>query len=192
MLLSRKTRTWLPAPKTTLRPRVTNHRRTLDARRNEIERFTRAHNKGAHKRPPLAVNDEVRVQPFSLGDRKWKKAIITRSLPNGCSEIHMEGRKPVRRGNFLKKTDKEESKENRGEEKKERNRETKNGESWWENLPQWLKNDVSDSEDHSSQKREKEKSPPVEETTEKSGDETRFLRERSKIKKPHRYGESTM
>ena len=73
--LGRRTQTTLPTSRKLLRPKsqTTVENRQLRASK---ERQARYYNRHAHDLPPLGHGDVVRVKPFQLGDKTWRKGEV--------------------------------------------------------------------------------------------------------------------
>ena len=75
-LMNRRTKTLLPTSRTLLQPRVTypeKDQRNLAKRQEQQVRYL---NQGARDLGELAKGDVVRMKPFRLGDKVWKKATV--------------------------------------------------------------------------------------------------------------------
>jgi hypothetical protein len=75
--VSRRTRTTIPTTVELLEPRVIKE---TDRQQSRVKKKMRYHNTGAKPLPPLKVGDVVRMRPYQLGDKKWKKAIVKEKL----------------------------------------------------------------------------------------------------------------
>ncbi len=71
--MSRRTRTLIPTTAELLKPQVIEETERQQSRVQNQERY---YNTGAKALPPLNVGDVVRMKPFELGNKKWKKAIV--------------------------------------------------------------------------------------------------------------------
>ena len=104
-LYNRRTRTLLPAKDTTLHPKMAEGAaKALVARQEkQVERY----NRRAKDLPSLELGEVVRVQPLTGKSKpsQWKKAVITKTLPNRSYELNTESGKSFRRNRVhLKKT----------------------------------------------------------------------------------------
>ena len=84
--MSRRTRTLIPT--TAELPQVVNE---TERQRQRVEKQVWYHNTGAKPLPELKVGDVVRMKPFNLGDKKWKKAIVRGVLGSRSYNIEANG-----------------------------------------------------------------------------------------------------
>ena len=79
-LLNRRTRTLLPTARTLLQPRVICPERELkDLKRRQLQQASN-YNSRAKDLPALEEGDIVRMKPFRLGEKRWKKATVEARL----------------------------------------------------------------------------------------------------------------
>lgn len=76
-LMSRRTRTLIPTAAELLEPKVIQE---TERQRLRVRKQIKYHDVAAKPLLPLDVGDTVRMKPFYLGDRKWKKALVTKKL----------------------------------------------------------------------------------------------------------------
>jgi hypothetical protein len=69
--------TTIPTTVELLEPRVIKE---TDRQQSRVKKKMRYHNTGAKPLPPLKVGDVVRMRPYQLGEKKWKKAIVKEKL----------------------------------------------------------------------------------------------------------------
>ena len=79
-LLNRRTKTPLPTSRALLQPRVTYPGKDQQNLAKRQEEQVRYFNQGARSLRELAEGDVVRMKPFRLGDKVWKKATVTARL----------------------------------------------------------------------------------------------------------------
>jgi hypothetical protein len=104
-LLGRRTKTTLPTKSSLLEPRDVTSKVETDQLRKLQQRQAYYYNKSAHDLPPLLQGDTVRMKPFKLGDKKWKKATVTERLDQRSYDVTVEDGATYRRNRVhLKKT----------------------------------------------------------------------------------------
>ena len=79
-LMNCRTKTLLPTTKSLLQPKVTYPERVAQQLERRKEQQARYYNRGSKDLPELAEGDVVRMKPFRLGDKAWKKATVTKRL----------------------------------------------------------------------------------------------------------------
>ena len=79
-LLNRRTRTLLPMTKQLLQPRVIFPEAEIKDLKRRQQQQAKYYNKTAKDLPPLEEGDTVRMKPFQLGKKTWKKATVTERL----------------------------------------------------------------------------------------------------------------
>ena len=79
-LLNRRTRTLLPTTKQLLQPRVVFPDREVKDLKRRQDQQTRYYNRRAKDLPPLEEGDTIRMKPFQLGKKTWKKATVCERL----------------------------------------------------------------------------------------------------------------
>ena len=79
-LMNRRTKTLLPTSRTLLQPRVTYPEKDQRNLAKRQEQQVRYFNQGVRDLRELAEGDVVRMKPFRLGDKVWKKATVTARL----------------------------------------------------------------------------------------------------------------
>ena len=87
-LLNRRTRTLIPTTSELLKPRgeeiMKKDRQIMD---KAVKSREKQYNKTAKDLKPLEEGDVVRMKPFQLGDKEWKKAIVTKRLDDRSYDI---------------------------------------------------------------------------------------------------------
>ena len=76
-LMSRRTRILIPTTGELLETRVIQE---TERQRLRVKKQAKCHNENGKPLPPLDVGDTVRMKPFEFGDKKWKKAFVTKRL----------------------------------------------------------------------------------------------------------------
>jgi len=79
-LMNRRTRTLLPMTKQLLQPRVVFPEKDVKDLKRRQEQQARYYNRNAKDLPPLEEGDSVRMKPFQLGKKTWKKATVSERL----------------------------------------------------------------------------------------------------------------
>ena len=89
-LMSRRTKTLLPTAQNLLLPRTLN----LESERKKLRQRQQAQAKfyywSARDLPSLSVGDVVRMKPFKLGDKSWRKAQATARLNERLYTVEMD------------------------------------------------------------------------------------------------------
>lgn len=96
-LMNRRAKTLLPTSRTLLQPRVTYPEKDQQNLAKRQEQQVRYFNQGARDLRELAEGDVVRMKPFRLGDKVWKKATVTACLNERSYNIEMPDRGVYRR-----------------------------------------------------------------------------------------------
>ena len=105
-LLDRRTRTLVPTASKLLEPKS----KDLVAERKKLmhnkERQSYHHDKRAKDLPPLEEGDTVRMKPHTLGEKVWKRAMVSRRLDERSYDICAEDGRSYRRNRIdLKHTE---------------------------------------------------------------------------------------
>ncbi|KAK7100337.1 hypothetical protein V1264_023309 [Littorina saxatilis] len=100
---NRRTRTLLPTTATLLKPKVDLDTEKKKLRAHQKKQKTNF-DKGAKDLPHLEEGDTVRMQYFTLGHKKWTKAVVTKRLDDRSYEIQANGSLYRRNRVHLKKT----------------------------------------------------------------------------------------
>ena len=79
-LMNRRTKTLLPTSRTLLQPRVTYTEKDQRNLAKRQEQQVRYFNQGTRDLRELAEGDVVRMKPFQLGNKVWKKATVAARL----------------------------------------------------------------------------------------------------------------
>ena len=79
-LMNRRTRTLLPTTKTLLQPRALQSERDIQQLNKRQFQQSRYYNQHARDLSTLKEGDVVRMKPFQLGSKEWKKGTITSRL----------------------------------------------------------------------------------------------------------------
>lgn len=89
-LMSRRAKTLLPTTQNLLLPRTLN----LKSERKELRQCQQAqakyYNRSARGLPSLSEGDVVRMKPFKLGDKSWRKAQVTARLDERLYTVDMD------------------------------------------------------------------------------------------------------
>ena len=100
---NRRTRTLLPTSETLLKPKL-----NLEMEKEKLQwsqrRQKEQYDRHAKDLPPLEEGDAVRMKPFTLGNKKWNRATVTRRLDNRSYEVEANGTSYRRNRIHLKKT----------------------------------------------------------------------------------------
>ena len=95
-LFCRRTKTLLPTATTLLKPQTdTTH--TVKKLKDNQQRQKSYYDKAAKDLPNLDKGDCVRVKPYRLGDKTWKKARVVEKLDRRLYEVEFEDGKRLRR-----------------------------------------------------------------------------------------------
>ena len=94
-LMSRKTKTALPSTDHLLKPRVI-------VGVQERDKLKRKYDKGARDLQELDEEDQVRMQPFKLGDKEWKKGTVLKKVGIRSYAVESDGQVYVRNGRHLR------------------------------------------------------------------------------------------
>ncbi|KAK7105231.1 hypothetical protein V1264_016637 [Littorina saxatilis] len=87
--LNRRTRTLLPTTQTLLKPKLDHEAKDkLILSQKKQKRNFDKHSKDL---PTLEEGDSVRLQPFRLGEKKWKKGVVARRLDDRSYEVEADG-----------------------------------------------------------------------------------------------------
>ena len=104
-LMNRRTKTLLPTARALLQPRVTYPEKEKRKLEKKQEQQAKYYNRGAKDLQELAKGDVVRMKPFRLGDKIWKKAVVTARLDERSYTVETpEGGVYRRNRGHLKKT----------------------------------------------------------------------------------------
>ena len=79
-LMSRRTKTLLPTTQSLLLPRTINLESEKKELRQRQQVQAKYYNRSARDLPSLSEGDVVRMKPFKLGDKSWRKAQVTARL----------------------------------------------------------------------------------------------------------------
>ena len=79
-LLNRRTRTRLPTTDTLLQPRIVEKEAEHSKMRKQQHRQAHYYDRDARELSPLGIGDSVRIKPFTLGDKSWKKGSVIARL----------------------------------------------------------------------------------------------------------------
>ena len=104
-LMRRRTKTLLPTTQNLLLPRTIN----LESEKKELRQRQQAqakyYNRSAKDLPSLSEGDIVRVKPFKLGDKVWRKAQVTARLDEQSYTVKTDNGAVYRRNRqHLRKT----------------------------------------------------------------------------------------
>ena len=101
-LMNRRTRTILPTAASLLQPRSINPEQERGKMKEELAKQPEYYNRNAHE--ALEEGDVVRMQPFKLGQKEWKKGTIKRRLGEKSYEVETPDAVYRRNRVHLKKT----------------------------------------------------------------------------------------
>ena len=76
-LMNRRTKTLLPTARSLIQPCVMYSEPDTKLLRKRQTEAANYYNRGARSLPELSNGDVVRMKPFPLGDKEWRKATIT-------------------------------------------------------------------------------------------------------------------
>ena len=103
--MNRRTRTLLPTTKSLLKPEVVSARETQAELKQRQETQARNYNRSARDLPPLEEGEVVRMKPFQLGEKRWKKGIVATKLDERSYLVETSDGGTYRRNRYhLKKT----------------------------------------------------------------------------------------
>lgn len=104
-LMNRRTRTLLPTAASLLLPRNVNteYEREKMTKKQLVQ--AKYYNRQAHDLPVLDEGDVVRMKPFILGEKKWRKAVVTNRLDERSYEVQTPDATYRRNRMHLKKTE---------------------------------------------------------------------------------------
>ena len=96
-MMSRKTKTLLPTTSESLKPAVVDPQHTRRDMKLNQKKQAEYYNKHSRSLPALDEEDKVRLKPFQLSDRTWRKGTIVRRLDQRSYEIETDKGTTVRR-----------------------------------------------------------------------------------------------
>ena len=104
-LMNRRTRTLLPTTGPLLEPRTLNTSHEREKLKDVKKRQAQYYNANAHDLPQLSEGDTVRMKPFVLGQKEWKKGVVVERLDERSYEVETADGSSYRRNRaHLKKT----------------------------------------------------------------------------------------
>ena len=104
-LMSRRTKTLLPTTQSLLLPRTINMECEKKELRQRQQAQAKYYNQSAKDLPSLSEGDVVRMKPFKLGDKSWRKAQVTARLDERSYTVETENGAVYRRNRqHLRKT----------------------------------------------------------------------------------------
>ena len=99
--MSRRTKTLLPTTQSLLLPRTIN----LEVEKKELQQRPQAqgkyYNRSSKDLPSLSEGDVVRMKPFKLGDKSWRKVQVTARLDKRLYTVEMDDGAVYRRNRQL-------------------------------------------------------------------------------------------
>ena len=111
-LFDRRTRTLVPTTSTLLEPRGKDMKEARKKLRLKKEKQAEMFNRGAKDLPALEEGQMVRLKPYKLGDREWKKATVNKRLDERSYEVvTVEGQTLRRNRGHMKPTREEQHQE---------------------------------------------------------------------------------
>ena len=108
-LMNRRTRTLLPTTKTLLQPSVPQSERDVQQLNRRQFQQCKYYNQHARDLPPLKEGDVVRIKPFRLGSKEWKKGTITSKLDERSYMVETPDGDTYRRNRYHLRQTKENS-----------------------------------------------------------------------------------
>ena len=103
--MNRRTKTLLPTARSLLQPRVMYPERDTKLLRKRQTETASHYNRGARSLPELSDGDVIRMKPFRLGDKEWRKATVTGRLDERSYTVETPEGDTYRRNRVhLKKT----------------------------------------------------------------------------------------
>ena len=111
-LMNRRTKTLLPTAASLLKPRGINQDDELTKLRHSQKQQALQYNKTAKDLPTLEEGDVVRMKPFILGEKKWRKAIVTRRYDERSYQVDTGNGTYRRNRMHLRKSDETEPRSN--------------------------------------------------------------------------------
>ena len=104
-LMKRRTRTLLPTTGSLLEPRTLSSSHEREKLKDVQKRQARYYNSDAHDLPELNEGDNLRLKPFVLGQKEWKKGVVVERLDERSHEVETADGSSYRRNRaHLKKT----------------------------------------------------------------------------------------
>ena len=104
-LMNRRTRTLLPTTSTLLEPRSLSTNQEREKLKDVKKMQAKHYNAHAKDLPPLHEGDTVRLKPFQLGQKEWKKGAVVERLDERSYEIETADGSTYRRNRIhLRKT----------------------------------------------------------------------------------------
>ena len=103
-LMNRRTRTLLPTKANLLQPRAVNPAQERGTMEQKQLRHAMYYNRNARDLKPLEEGDVVRMKPFTLGQKEWRKAVVSRRLDERSYEVETAEATYRRNRMHLKKT----------------------------------------------------------------------------------------
>ena len=88
--MRRRTKTLLPSTQNLLLPRTLNLESEKKERRQRQQAQAKYYNRSARDLPSLSEGDVVRMKPFKLGDKPWRKAQVTARLDEWSHTVETE------------------------------------------------------------------------------------------------------
>lgn len=79
-LMNRRTRTLLPTTGSLLEPRTLSSSHEREKLKDVQKRQARYYNSDAHDLPELNEGDNLRLKPFALGQKEWKRGVVVERL----------------------------------------------------------------------------------------------------------------
>ena len=103
--MNRRTRTLLPTTGSLLEPRTLSSSHEREKLKDVQKRQALYYNSDAHDLPELNEGDNLRLKPFVLGQKEWKKGVVVEQLNERSYEIETADGSSYRRNRaHLKKT----------------------------------------------------------------------------------------
>ncbi|XP_066022566.1 uncharacterized protein [Pocillopora verrucosa] len=86
-LMNRRTRTLLPTTGSLLEPRTLSSSHEREKLKDVQKKKARYYNSDVHDLPELNEGDNLRLKPFVLGQKEWKKGVVVERLDERSYEI---------------------------------------------------------------------------------------------------------
>ena len=103
--MNSRTRTLLPTTGSLLEPRALSSSREREKLKDVQKRQARYYNADAHDLPELNEGATVRLKPFVLGQKEWKRGVVVERLDERSYEVETADGSSYRRNRaHLKKT----------------------------------------------------------------------------------------
>ena len=106
-LMNRRTRTLLPTTDALLHPRTADKDTEMTKIKSEQDRQAFYYNRKARNLPSLKEGDNVRMKPFIVGDKEWRKATVKERLDERSYQVETKEGNTYRRNRIHLRNTKE-------------------------------------------------------------------------------------